>query len=74
MYYHINIDSSSRIILTNNICPNRYNYIISELNKCVKSCNQNYILEYNNKYYSNCPIGIYKIRNNNCCLIGMNIP
>ena len=56
-YYDINIDSSSNSILTNNICPNGKNYIISELNECVKSCNQNCIIEYNNKYYSMCPIG-----------------
>ena len=70
-YYDMNIDPLSCIILTNNICPNGYNYIISEINECVKSCPENDKLEYNNQCYSNCPIGTYKIRNyNKCCLIG----
>ena len=30
-YYDMNIDPLSCIILTNNICPNGYNYIISEI-------------------------------------------
>ena len=56
-------------------CPNEYNKLIIEKNKCVNSCkNDNiYQYEFNNTCYKDCPEGTISINNdNNYCEIILN--
>ena len=57
-------------ICTDNInCPEGYNKLIKEKNKCIDNCiNDNiYQFEYNNICYTNCPKGTYSMSKNKIC-------
>ena len=57
-YYYF--DESNQYHCTGSrICPQKYNKLIQEKNKCIDKCqNDNtYVLEYNNICYENCPSG-----------------
>ena len=67
-YYYF--DSNNKYRCTNyNYCPDGFDKLIIEKNKCVSNCTQDnyYQYEFNNSCYKSCPNGT--INNNNLCEI-----
>ena len=61
-------DSSNKYQCTDYYnCPNEYNKLIKEKNKCVNNCkiDETYQYEFNNTCYIKCPNGTIELKNDN---------
>ena len=69
-YYYFN-ESNNYMCTENYICPEKYNKLIIEKNKCIDECyNDNiYKYEFNYTCYKNCPIGTILNESNYICLL-----